>query len=132
MQANKVMRIAVLALGGLLISSAMTLATPTRGKNHGDRAATKLSKLSSKLNLTEDQKSKIKPILQNEAKQTEGIRANNALSQDQKHTRIKEIHQTTRSEMRPILTAQQQQKLDQIRKQKRAERRSARSKPAKG
>ena len=71
----------------------------------------KLQKLSSELNLTEDQKAQLKPVLQGEVKQLKSIHDDSSLSPDQKSAKMKEIHQGAKSQINSILTPEQQQKL---------------------
>lgn len=78
----------------------------------------KLQHLSSELNLTEDQKTKIKPILQNEAGQLKGVNNDSSLSSADKQAKMKEIHASASQQMNEILTPDQQQKLAAMKAQK--------------
>ena len=78
----------------------------------------KLQHLSSELNLTEDQKTKIKPILQNEVAQAKTVRDDSSLSADAKQAKMKDIHSSTTQQMNEILTPDQQQKLAAMKAEK--------------
>lgn len=78
----------------------------------------KLQRLSSELNLTEDQKTKIKPILQNEVAQAKTVRDDASLSADAKQAKMKEIRSSTTQQMNEILTPDQQQKLATMKAEK--------------
>jgi Spy/CpxP family protein refolding chaperone len=71
----------------------------------------KLEKLSSELNLTDDQKTQLKPVLQSEVKQLKAVHDDTSLSPDQKEAKMKEIHEGAKGQIGSILTPEQQQKL---------------------
>jgi Spy/CpxP family protein refolding chaperone len=68
--------------------------------------------LTKQLNLTSDQQSKIKPILENQAEQMQKLHQDSSLSQQDRMSKMREIHQNTTSQIRETLTPDQQQKLD--------------------
>src|SRR5215471_17099869 len=72
----------------------------------------KLQELSSELNLTDDQKSQIKGIVQDEVQQLKTVKDDASLSPDQKKAKVAEIRQSHKSQMSSILTPEQQKKLD--------------------
>jgi Spy/CpxP family protein refolding chaperone len=78
----------------------------------------KLQRLSSELNLTDDQKTKLKPILQNEAGQLKSVNNDSSLSSDAKQAKMKEIHASASQQMNEILTPDQQQKLAAMKAEK--------------
>jgi len=71
----------------------------------------KLQKLASDLNLTDDQKTQLKPILQGEVQQLKAVHSDASLSDEQKGAKMKEIHAGAKSQINTILTPEQQQKL---------------------
>jgi Spy/CpxP family protein refolding chaperone len=70
-----------------------------------------LQHLSSELNLSDEQKKEIKPILQDEYKQLKSVSDDTSLSSDQKRAKAKDLHATYHSRISAILTPEQQQKL---------------------
>lgn len=78
----------------------------------------KLQRLSSELNLTEDQKAKIKPILQNEVGQLKEVHNDSALSTDQKQSKMQDIHSSAKTQINEILTPDQQKKLAAMKAEK--------------
>jgi periplasmic protein CpxP/Spy len=78
----------------------------------------KLQHLSSELNLTEDQKTKLKPILQNEMAQAKTVHDDSSMSADAKQAKMKEIHASAKQQMNEILTPDQQQKLATMKAEK--------------
>lgn len=82
-------------------------------------AAQRLQKMVQQLNLTEPQKEKILPILLEEAPKVKAIKADTAMPQNQKIVKMLEIRNETSDKIRPILTPQQQGKLDAMRQKQR-------------
>ncbi len=68
----------------------------------------RLERMTQTLNLTDDQQQKIKPILENEQTQMQGLRSDSSLSQDDRMTKMKAIRENTASQINPILNADQQ------------------------
>jgi Spy/CpxP family protein refolding chaperone len=74
----------------------------------------KLQELSSELNLTDDQKTQLKPVLQGEFKQLKAVNDDASLSADQKQSKMTEIHEGAKSQINSILTPEQQKKLAEM------------------
>jgi len=79
--------------------------------------AAKLQAISQQLNLTPEQKAKVFPILADEGPKVQAIKNNNSLSKMQKIQQIRAIHQQTDPQMKAILSPEQYQKLQGIRRQ---------------
>lgn len=84
------------------------------GRGEGMSPDAQLQRMSQELNLTDDQKTKIKPILEDESKQIQQLRQDTSLSQEDKRSKFQEIHQKLMSQIKPILTSDQQKKLDSM------------------
>jgi periplasmic protein CpxP/Spy len=84
-----------------------------KGMRHGGPER-RLEFLSQQLNLTDDQKSKLKPILEDESKQMKTVWDDASLSEDQKHAKMKDIRESTRPQIEAILTPDQKQKFEQL------------------
>lgn len=76
-----------------------------------------LQKVATELNLTDDQKAKIKPILQDEYNQLTAVHEDASLSQDQKLAKAREIHETAKSQIQAVLTPEQQTKFAEMKEQ---------------
>lgn len=74
----------------------------------------RLQQLSSELNLTDDQKAQLKPILQDEVQQLKAVHDDASLSPDQKKAKATDIRQSHKSQIGSILTPEQQKKLETI------------------
>jgi Spy/CpxP family protein refolding chaperone len=67
-----------------------------------------------KLNLTDEQRTKLKPILQDQAQQVKAVRDDTALSQEQKTAKMKAIHASFHDQINAVLTPEQQAKLKEM------------------
>jgi len=73
-----------------------------------------LEHLSKTLNLTDDQKSQIKPILEERQQKMESIRSDSSLSQDDRRSKARSLMQDSNTRLRAVLTDEQKTKLDQM------------------
>jgi periplasmic protein CpxP/Spy len=73
----------------------------------------RLDRMSKKLNLTDDQKAKIKPILDNENQQMQALKSDSSTVKQDRRAKAMEIHKSTMDQIRPILNSDQQAKLEQ-------------------
>ena len=92
-----------------------------RGRGMGMSPEAQLDHMSQMLNLTDDQKAKIKPILEDSSKQMQQLRQDTSLSREDRRAKMQQIHESTMSQVRPILNPDQQKKLDEM-KDRRGER----------
>jgi Spy/CpxP family protein refolding chaperone len=80
----------------------------------GQSAEQHLQMLSEKLNLTDDQKAKLKPILQDQMQQMKAVREDSSLSEDQRRAKMKSIHESLHDQINAVLTPEQQAKFKQM------------------
>ena len=73
-----------------------------------------LEHLTKELNLTEDQQTKIKPVLEEHLKQMDQTRQDTSLPREDRRAKMKQIHEDMISQTRPILNPDQQKKLDEM------------------
>jgi protein CpxP len=90
----------------------MTADPETRAK-----VQARLQQLSSELNLSDDQKAKLKPILQSEVAELKTVQSDTSLSPDQRRAKTKAVHDTYKSQISAILTPEQQQKLQSMKEE---------------
>jgi Spy/CpxP family protein refolding chaperone len=69
-----------------------------------------------RLGLTDAQQAKLKELHQQTAAAIQGVRANNALTAEQKQTQIKTLRDGAREQMRAMLTDDQRAKLAELRR----------------
>jgi Spy/CpxP family protein refolding chaperone len=77
----------------------------------------RLKMLTEKLNLTEDQQAKVKPILEDQSKQMKAIHDDASLAPADRQAKMKEIHESSIERMNAILTPDQQAKWKQMRQE---------------
>ena len=82
-----------------------------------ESAESKLQQISDQLNLTEEQKTKLKPILQDEVDQLKALKSDTTASSQDKLQKAKEIRASHKSQIDAILTPEQKQKWDQMKQQ---------------
>src|SRR5882757_3072192 len=82
------------------------------GEHKGSRGD-RLKALAEKLNLTAEQKEKIKPIIADEGQALKALRDDTSIERDAKRTKMHEIMQAHNAQIRPLLTPEQQAKLDE-------------------
>jgi protein CpxP len=105
-------------IGSLLFGLAVTLtARPVLAQEHPATAESRLEELSKQLNLTDDQKAKLKPILQDESQQLQAVRNDASLDHDQKMAKAKEIRGAHKSQIKEVLTPDQQKKWEEMKKE---------------
>jgi Spy/CpxP family protein refolding chaperone len=76
-----------------------------------DRAGQRMAELSERLNLTDEQKDAIRPVIEKEIKDIQALRADSALSKEEKIEKMKAVRQATQEEIKNVLTPEQQGKL---------------------
>jgi Spy/CpxP family protein refolding chaperone len=83
-----------------------------------DRMDRNARDMAEELNLTADQKAKAKDIRQNYKGKMELLKNDNSLSQDQKKAKFQELMKAQQEEMKSILTKEQVEKMNSMRKQR--------------
>ncbi|HWY55658.1 MAG TPA: hypothetical protein VNZ03_14420 [Terriglobales bacterium] len=112
----------------MLLAAGLTLAQPSQesqaptpdkrtGMQRGESVDQHLQMLSEKLNLTDDQKEKLKPILQDQMQQMKAVREGGSLSEEQKRAKMKSIHESLHDQINAVLTPEQQSKFKQMRQE---------------
>jgi Spy/CpxP family protein refolding chaperone len=101
--------LAALAVPFTLASSHPTPASQATGAETGMRD--KLQAAVESLNLTDDQKAKIKGIFADAKTKREAVSNDASLSDDQKKAKMKELHSDTKAKLNQVLTPEQQTEL---------------------
>ena len=91
-----------------------------RGRRQQINPDQQLERLSKALNLTDDQKQQIRPILQDRQEKMQGIRSDTSLSREERMSKMRSTFEETNSKIRAVLDDEQKQKFDQ-RQQRRRE-----------
>lgn len=104
----------VLSIAGLVLA-AQDAPPPHRGPGGpGGGPGNRLEFLTKALSLTDDQKTQIKPILDDQQAQMKALRDDTSLDREAKMPKMREIMESTDAKIKPILTADQQKKFDEM------------------
>jgi protein CpxP len=87
------------------------------GNRHRDRVGERMKWLSQHLNLAEDQKKQLKPILAGELKQMRAVGEDASLTQYQKREKMEQIHEASRPQVQAILTPEQREKFAEMKEE---------------
>jgi Spy/CpxP family protein refolding chaperone len=75
--------------------------------DHGQRGHLTVDQLAKRLDLTDDQKVKVKPIIDAQNQQMSDLRQDTDLSREDRMAKMKAIHDDTTAQLKPILTEDQ-------------------------
>src|SRR5262249_40896881 len=75
----------------------------------------RLKEVAEQLKLSDDQKEKLKPILQEETKKIRELRQNKELSRPDRVARLREVRKEIQDQVKPILTPEQLEKWKELR-----------------
>jgi periplasmic protein CpxP/Spy len=122
---------AVAAMGlGLALAGAPAHAQAQPGKGGGPQAGVprgrmgmspeeQLERLSKALNLTDDQKGQIKPILAERHEKMAKLRADESLSQEDRRAKMREIFEGSNKKIRDVLNEDQKKIFDEMQERQR-------------
>jgi periplasmic protein CpxP/Spy len=92
---------------------------PGMGRGMGHRSMEsvddQIKHLSKKLNLTDDQQAKLKPILEDQRKQMEQIHSDSSLSREDRFSKMQALRQSSDTQIKSVLTEEQQKSFDKMR-----------------
>lgn len=92
------------------------------GSRMRERFQNRLTVLAEKLNLTDEQKAAINPILATEANDIKAVAQDNSLSKEQKQTKIAGIREASDTKINALLTPEQQAKWAKLKENAKQER----------
>ena len=81
------------------------------------------------LNLTEDQKAKLRPIIMQENQQMEALRNDTTMTQEQKIAKANQIRADASPKIKAILTPEQIQKLSELQEERARQQQQQQSQP---
>jgi len=84
-------------------------------------ARSQIQRMVDQLSLTADQKAKIDPILEDDAKQVRAFRPDTALSAEDRKLKTAKVRHETDAKIKPILTDEQWKKLLELREERKQE-----------
>ncbi len=117
---NKLSVIAAMVLGGLVACS--TLATAQNANSNGKKGGKRgmptveqqLDRMSERLNLTDEQKPKVKEVLEQERKKWQELRSDSSMEQSARREKFQEIRKDSEKKMKAILTEEQFKKYQEM------------------
>ncbi len=74
----------------------------------------RLDAMAKELNLTDAQKDKIKPILENEQKQMQDLRADQSMSREDRMAKMREIRTKSSDDIKAVLNDEQKKKFEEM------------------
>lgn len=92
---------------------------PARGEGKRGDPQERLKQLAEELKLTDEQKEKLKPILQEEGEKLKALREDTTTAREAKVAKYREIQQGIEAKIKPILTAEQAEKWEKARAERR-------------
>lgn len=99
--------------------------SPSAGSPSQGQGAAGGHSVEDELQLTDAQKAKLQPIIQEEMSQIETVRNDQSMSMDQKVAKVREIKQTEFPKIQAILTPEQQKKLSDMQERARQQQQGA-------
>lgn len=91
----------------------------SRAERHRPDPQRQVQTLSKKLNLTEDQKNQILPILTDRQQQMQNIRQDSSLSPEDRRTKMRSVFDESDAKIKAVLNDQQKQKYEQMQQERR-------------
>jgi Spy/CpxP family protein refolding chaperone len=73
-----------------------------------------VKRMTKKLNLNEDQQSKVRGILNDQRSQMERLRSDNSLSRDDRSSKMRELHENSSGQIRAALNDDQRKRFDEM------------------
>jgi Spy/CpxP family protein refolding chaperone len=114
MKASKISLIAAMVLGGLVACSTSVRGADdsTKGKGKGGRMSVEqqLEKLTTECSLTDDQKPKVKEVLEASSKKRQELMADTSTAPEDRRTKFREIMTDQEKKMKEILKPDQFEK----------------------
>jgi len=117
---SKLSLIAAMALGGLVACSTLATAqdAPKDGKKGGKRGfptiEQQMERYTDQLTLTDEQKPKVKTVLEAQQKKMQELRNDSNLDQDARREKMQTIRKDTDTKMKGILTEEQFKKYQEM------------------
>lgn len=108
------------ALTCVLGVGSLSFAAPRNGAARAERGQ-RTGRIATQLNLSDAQKSQLQPILRAAKTQREALQGNTTLTREQKRTQMRDLRNSTQSQIAAILTPAQRQQLAALREQRRAQ-----------
>ena len=111
MKAYKLSLVAVFALAGLLaganLSSAQEAKQGKKGEKRGPAVQERVDRMAEELKLTDEQKTKVKAVFEEQSKKQQELRSESSLTPEQRREKAQGMREETNKKMKGILTPDQ-------------------------
>ncbi len=111
---NKVSLIAAMVLGGVVACSTLANAQDAPKKKGRFTVEQQMERVTTELNLTDEQKPKVKAVLEESSKKMREIFSDQSLDQSQRREKMQPILEEQNKKMKAILTADQFKKYEEL------------------
>ena len=107
-------------LSAMCIISTLALAQHGGQSHHQQMPSVddQVNRLSTTLNLSDSQKTQVRPILQHQQDQMKSLMQDTSLSREERRSKMMAIHQSTSAQIRDLLNEDQKQKYDAMEKER--------------
>ena len=110
--------VAVTSVLGVVIASG--IAFGQRGNRQPPSVDEQVKRLADRLNLSDDQQSKIKPILEDQRQQMTSLREDTSLSREDRMSKMRSIRESTTSKISAILNDDQKRQYEAMQQEMRS------------
>ena len=110
--------VAVTSVLGVVIASG--IAFGQRGNRQPPSVDEQVKRLADRLNLSDDQQSKIKPILEDQRQQMASLREDTSLSREDRMSKMRSIRESTTSKISAILNDDQKKQYEAMQQEMRS------------
>jgi protein CpxP len=118
---SRISLIAAMALGGLVACSTLATAQDStapqdakKGKRTPPTIEQQMERINTALTLTDEQKPKVKAVLEEQQKAMQKIRDDSSLEQDARRTKMQDLRKEMNTKMKGILTEEQYKKYQEM------------------
>lgn len=122
MKIDKLSLVVALAVSGLVACATLATAqdsTAPKGGRRGPSPQQQVERMSTELNLTADQKTKVTSLLEDQAKKARELRQDSNLAQEDRREKMRALREETDKKLKEILTPEQHQKWEKVRQEMR-------------
>ena len=119
MKINKLSAVAALALASLMLCGTVNAQDAKEGKKgkRGPSVDQQMERMNEELKLTDEQKPKVKTVLENSQKKRQELFADSSVTGDDRRTKMQSIMEEQNKKLKEILTAEQYTKWEEMRQQ---------------
>lgn len=119
----------IAALGAGTLASTSQPVSAEKKAGQAQKRNARMEAMEKRLNLTDDQRTRLKAIMTESRQQSKAVRNDKALTETQKKEKMRTIRQNSREKMNAVLTDTQRKEFDKMRRENRGQKGGAKHKP---